>query len=366
MKASYFCNCRYLGQVQQRGWPVPADDYRSDEATRSFNTWLSRAKLADENGFDWVSVAEHHFAPFSMAANPMVMAGAITQLVKRAKIALLGPDVPILNPVRLAEEFAMLDTMTGGRVVAGMMRGTPNEYVTYNINPNESRERFNEALKLIQTCWTEKKPFGWQGRYYQYRAISIWPRPVQAPHMPIYMSGSSPEAGSFAAQNGYGVGFAVTTVPKAARAAAHYREEADKAGWTPDREKVVYRISFHVAETDEQAVNDLVSSGNAKARAGISAMNREVFAAIRNTAYYSPQVEGDGNVRHGGDTLEERIELGQLLAGSPQTVLGQIRRIKEALDPGVLDVTVAGEMGEATERSIALMGQEVVPAMHAL
>ena len=71
----------------------------------------------------------------------MVMAGALSQLVRRAKIAVLGPTLPILNPVRVAEELAMLDTMSGGRVVAGMMRGTPNEYVTYNINPSESRER---------------------------------------------------------------------------------------------------------------------------------------------------------------------------------------------------------------------------------
>jgi len=58
-----------------------------------------------------------------------------------------------------------------------MMRGTPNEYVTYNINPAESRERFAEALHLIHCAWTETRPFGWLGRYYQYRTISIWPRP---------------------------------------------------------------------------------------------------------------------------------------------------------------------------------------------
>ena len=134
----------------------------------------------------------------------MVMAGALSQIVRRVKIAVLGPTLPILNPVRVAEEFAMLDTMSGGRVVAGMMRGTPNEYVTYNINPAESRERFAEALHLIRRAWTETRPFGWLGRYYQYRTISIWPRPVQQPHPPLYMSGSSPEAWEFAARNHIG------------------------------------------------------------------------------------------------------------------------------------------------------------------
>lgn len=140
-----------------------------------------------------MTVAEHHFAPFSLTPNPLIMAGALTQVVKRAKIALLGANIPILNPVRVAEEMAMLDTMSNGRVVAGMLRGTANEYVTYNINPAESRGRFEEALQLIKTAWTETEPFGWQGRDHQYRTISLWPRPVQKPHPKIYMSGSSPE-----------------------------------------------------------------------------------------------------------------------------------------------------------------------------
>ena len=77
------------------------------------------------------------------------------------------------------------------------------------------RERFAEALHLIRRAWTETRPFGWLGRYYQYRTISIWPRPVQQPHPPLYMSGSSPEAGEFAARNHIGIGFAFTTVPLA-------------------------------------------------------------------------------------------------------------------------------------------------------
>src|SRR4029453_8632316 len=129
----------------------------------------------------------------------MVFAAALTQRVKNAKIALLGSNIPIQNPVRVAEEFAMLDAMTGGRIVAGIFRGTSKYYVTYGINPAESRERFQEALKLVVKAWTEPQPFGWQGRFYEYRTISIWPRPVQKPHPPIYMSGSSPESGELAA-----------------------------------------------------------------------------------------------------------------------------------------------------------------------
>jgi len=191
MKASLFCAARYMGAAPHDIWPLSGEYYSGDAAVRSMQTTFDQFRCADEFGFDWVTVAEHHYSGFSLTPNPMVMAGALSQLVRRAKIAVLGPTLPILNPVRVAEEFAMLDTMSGGRLVAGMMRGTPNEYVTYNINPAESRERFAEALHLIRRAWTETRPFGWLGRYYQYRTISIWPRPVQQPHPPLYMSGSS-------------------------------------------------------------------------------------------------------------------------------------------------------------------------------
>ena len=119
-----------MGPTSGEGWPVPAADFSSELAQASYETTLNQAEIADQLGWDWVSVAEHHFAPFSISPNPMVMAAAFSQRVKTAKIALMGPDTPILNPVRVAEEFAMLDNLTGGRIVAGLMRGTPNEYVT--------------------------------------------------------------------------------------------------------------------------------------------------------------------------------------------------------------------------------------------
>src|SRR5262249_57579261 len=128
--------------------------------------------MADELGFDWVTVAEHHYAPMSLTPNPMVMAGAVAQRVRRAQIAVLGPTIPILNPVRVAEEFAMLDNLTGGRVVAGMLRGTSNEYVTYNVNPSESQDRFAEALQLIVPPCTQPHPFASHAPYSHYPTIS--------------------------------------------------------------------------------------------------------------------------------------------------------------------------------------------------
>src|SRR5262249_26725670 len=238
---------------------------------------------ADVLVFDWVTVAEPHYPGFSLPQTPMVMAVALSQIVRRARIAVLGPPLPILNPVRVAEELAMLDTMSGGRVVAGMMRGTPNEYVTYNINPAESRERFAEALHLIRRAWTETRPFGWLGRYYQYRTISIWPRPVQQPHPPLYMSGSSPEAGEFAAANHIRIRFGFTTVPLAKSAVQHYRACARDAGWEATAEDVIYRAMFHVADTDEEAFADM---SKLPPRISLVDQNKAIAEGVRQSGYY--------------------------------------------------------------------------------
>src|SRR5260370_6395169 len=170
-----------MGPAPRGMWPVPSESFSAEVAERSMDTSLEQFELAAQLGFDWVTLAEHHFAAMSLTPNPMVMAGALTQRVKHARIALLCANIPILNPVRVAEEFAMLDTLTGGRIVAGMLRGTSNEDVTYNVNPAEARDPFEEALELIVPAWTEPQPCSWQGRYYEHRDVGISPRPVHPP-----------------------------------------------------------------------------------------------------------------------------------------------------------------------------------------
>jgi len=349
MKASFFSSVFYLAPAP-KGWPTAATGYEAAAAKRSMAAALEQFRLADEVGFDWVTVAEHHFGPFGLTPNPMVFAGAMTQVVRRAKIALLGPTIPILNPVRVAD----------GRVIAGMMRGTPNEYVTYNINPLESRSRFEEGLELIRLAWTEKQPFGWEGRHFKYRSVSIWPRPVQDPHPPIYMSGSSRESAEFAARSRVSLGLAVTTVPLAALAAQRYREAAHATGWDPGKDDLLFRLSFHVADTDEQALADYEESQRRPQRGSPVSANPALEAAIAGLGYYGADVRQRERVleEHG---LKDRIALGRIIIGSPETVVSQIAAIARALGPGVLDAVSAFQLGERTNHSIALFGEKVLP-----
>jgi alkanesulfonate monooxygenase SsuD/methylene tetrahydromethanopterin reductase-like flavin-dependent oxidoreductase (luciferase family) len=359
MKAAIFSSVPYQGPAPRGTWPVPAGAFSSEVAERSMASSLEQFQLADEVGFDWVTVAEHHYAPMSLTPNPMVMAGALTQRVRRAKVALLGASIPILNPVRVAEELAMLDVLTGGRLVAGMLRGTSNEYVTYATNPSESRDRFEEALKLIVRAWTEPQPFGWQGRHYEYRAISIWPRPVQQPHPPIYVSGSSQESGEQAARNRLSIGLAFTTVPLAREAVRYYRQQANVHGWEPSPDDILYRMTVHVAETDEQAFADLYASGADQRRPAYSTSNRALDDAVASAGYYGRDAETQRG-RLETYALKERIELGQT------TVLGQIRTIRDEVGAGILDVQFTPVGREKTLRAIELFGTQVLPRMHEL
>jgi len=361
MKAALFATSRYIGQAPQGVWPLPPHYCDPEIAARSMETTIEQFRLADVFGFDWVTVAEHHYTSFSMTPNPMIFAGALSQVVKRAKIAVLGPTLPVLNPVRVAEELAMLDAMTNGRVIAGMMRGTPNEYVTYNFNPSESRARFAEALEIIRRAWTEPEPFGWQGRYYQYRTISIWPRPVQQPHPPLYMSGSSPEAGELAARNRIGLGFAFTTVPAAAKAAAYYRAQAQEVGWAPTPDDIIYRVGFHLAPTDEEAFADMAATAP---RVSLTTANAAINAAVAESTYYGRDTSQV--TRTATRDLRDRIEQGQILVGGPETVVKQIARIRQEIGAGVLDCPLAAQLGDKTLRSIELFGTKVLPRIREL
>jgi alkanesulfonate monooxygenase SsuD/methylene tetrahydromethanopterin reductase-like flavin-dependent oxidoreductase (luciferase family) len=366
VKVSVYGRVPYAGALNgAKKWPVPAQLFDPHTGQHSAQQGLALLQRADELGFDWVSVAEHHYSPQQLSPNPMVLAGALSQRIARAKIALLGPTIPFLNPVRVAEELALLDNLTGGRIVAGLMRGAPGEYITYGINPGESRERFQEGLELIVRAWTTPEPFGWEGRFYQFRTVAVWPRPVQKPHPPIFMSGSTPESGEFAARLRLGLGLAFTTLPLACESARYYREQAEHFGWQPDPDQVLYRAQVLVAPTDDEARHIIEPYLEGAPRRAAQA---EVQGIIAQSGYFGREAETHASreLVRPKRTLDEMIELGQILCGSPASVLAQARRIESDLGAGILDLSFqSGALPfEPALRSLELFGKHVLPMLH--
>src|SRR5215472_9818719 len=242
MKLSFLAAGGYQGAAGGPGaWPVAPQNCDPDVAASSLSASLELARRADELGFDWVSVSEHHYAPLMLTPNPLVWAGALTQVVKRANIALLGPVLPINNPVRIAEETAMLDVLSGGRVIALFLRGVPFEWKVYGPEPADTKGATQEGIELILKAWTHPEPFAWTGQHHRYEVVSVWPRPLQQPHPPVYGSGNSEDSWIFAAQKRLGLAISFAPPPQIAKQVAIYRAEAEKAGWTPTADHVLYR-----------------------------------------------------------------------------------------------------------------------------
>src|SRR5256714_7994192 len=125
---------------------------------------------------------EHHNAPFCMQAKCNVFASILAATTKRVKIVLLGNPLPLAeNPVRLAEELAMIDMVSRGRLVSGFVRGGGQEQLATGVNPAFNRERFEEAHELIVKAWTQPGPFRWEGTHYQHRVVNPWAVPLQKP-----------------------------------------------------------------------------------------------------------------------------------------------------------------------------------------
>jgi alkanesulfonate monooxygenase SsuD/methylene tetrahydromethanopterin reductase-like flavin-dependent oxidoreductase (luciferase family) len=358
MKVSFFETARYRPPHALPGeWPVPSGTYDRQAGAEAYRSMIERLEYVEELGFDWVSVSEHHYSPRILTPSPIVSAAFIAARLRRITIALLGPIVPHSNPVRVAEELAMLDTLAQGRLVVGLLRGTANEALTYDLNPQEARERTDEGMELILKAWTEPQPFGWQGRHFQYRTVSIWPRPLQQPHPPTYALGTSRESCEFAARHRLGCGVSYGPFEVMAKATRYYRQQCAHHGWQPAPEQIVYRANMLLAETDDEAQALLRQQPNQAPftmRAGV----RDAISTLdaRNIAgeARAPIVSG---------------ALPTTFVGSPDTVVEQVRRCRDVVGAGVLDLSLhppgSGDL-EPLMRSLELFGAKVLPRIRDL
>ena len=167
-------------------YPLPKQHFRPELAVSNYKEHLSAWALMEKLGFDGLGFNEHHTSPYGMMPSPNLMAAAASQITNRMKLLIYGNCLPVHEPLRLAEELAMLDCLTDGRLISGFVRGIPREYVAYGVDQGESRARFNEAWEIIKLAWSEES-FSYKGDFWTYNDVAIWPRPVQQPHPPVWV-----------------------------------------------------------------------------------------------------------------------------------------------------------------------------------
>jgi alkanesulfonate monooxygenase SsuD/methylene tetrahydromethanopterin reductase-like flavin-dependent oxidoreductase (luciferase family) len=167
-------------------YPLSKQHFRADVAVRTYAEHLEAWEELDRLGYDGVGFNEHHCSPYGLMNSPNLMASAAAQRTKRLKLLIYGNLLPLHEPLRLAEELAMLDCLSNGRIISGFARGIPREYQVHNVPLDESRARFEEAYEIVTRAWTEDV-FSYSGKFWSYKDVAIWPRPVQRPHPPIWI-----------------------------------------------------------------------------------------------------------------------------------------------------------------------------------
>jgi alkanesulfonate monooxygenase SsuD/methylene tetrahydromethanopterin reductase-like flavin-dependent oxidoreductase (luciferase family) len=357
MKLSFFEPARYVvPNAQTTEWPVPPGVSDAEGGALAYRSMIERLQCVEDGGFDWVSFSEHHYSPRIMTPSPILSATYVGALLRKINIAVFGPIVPQRNPVSVAEELAMLDNLTQGRLRVGLLRGTTNELLTYHLKPEEARDRTIEGMELILKAWTEPQPFGWQGRHYQFRTVSVWPRPLQQPFPPTYALGTSKESCEFAAKHHLGLGASFAPYDLVCRATQYYRDQCAEYGWEPEPEQIVYRASIVLERSDDEADAALERQ---RIDGAPFPMRRAVGAALmeldqRNVA----GIPRGGNV--GGSQLTQ-------FHGSPETVAEQVKRASDEVGCGVIDFffnNAAAGGSESLMQSIELFADKVLPRVH--
>jgi alkanesulfonate monooxygenase SsuD/methylene tetrahydromethanopterin reductase-like flavin-dependent oxidoreductase (luciferase family) len=215
---------------------------------------LDQMVLYEDYGFDAICINEHHAKPYGLMPSPNLIAAALTQRTRRIKIGILG-NLPALHahPVRLAEEVAMLDLMSGGRIISGFVRGVPQEYLALSVPLPQARERLEEAWDVIVKAWTTREPFAWHGKHFDYDRVCIWPRPLQQPHPPIVLPADSDEGLDFAARRRVPTGAAYRSTARSRGIFDRYRRFAAAHGWTPAPADCHLMRHIYVAESNARA-----------------------------------------------------------------------------------------------------------------
>ena len=367
MKFSLFNPWPVYGVPLKGEWPASPKLSDANATRQASHRAINISKLADEAGFDYITVAEHHYHPSQLSPNPLLSAAALSQHLTHAGVAVLGATLPLLNPIRTAEEVAMVDALTNGNMIIGFFRGTPNEFLTYGTNPSTTREVFEEQVSLILQAWTQPEPFAWAGRYFDYRMVSVWPRPVSSPHPSVLVSANSPTSAIYAARNRFKVGISFAPMDKTTQLVARFVEEAKTVGYAPQSEDILHRSFCCIAETDEKAeeiverykFGDMSHLFRAPYDFGITDALRAAIAAgesrVKGAAALAP-IPGRERMATKGRPH---------FVGSPNTVARQIQQFSDQTGVGHFDLLFNDLVMDYDHacQGVRLFGAEVLPQL---
>ena len=346
----------------------PNTFFDPEKAHILYNQYHEQYALADEVGFDGIMSNEHHASYWCMKPAVNLDAAVISKITKNTKIAILGNVIAVNDPIRMAEEIAMLDCFSNGRIISGFVRGTAVESLAGGIIPAENRSRFEEAHDLIIKCWTQPGPFRYEGKHYSYRVVNPWVLPVQDPHPPIWFPGlSSAESVVWAARHQHPYMNLGSLLDYTEGLKGVYIDTAREVGFTPGPEHFGYLLRVFCADTDEEAQRigeTFLWTENHRNRGPVEHNDPPGYQS-REAVRIQRQLPGAGGFGR-RMTYQELQDVDNVIVGSPDTVTRKLKNIIERLNPGYLHIYGnEGNMNHAdVMRSVELLGKEVIPALH--
>jgi alkanesulfonate monooxygenase SsuD/methylene tetrahydromethanopterin reductase-like flavin-dependent oxidoreductase (luciferase family) len=370
-------------------WPYLPDDFRQKHRSvwvdipgslydpvrghDLYNVYLDELEYAETLGFDGVGVNEHHANGYGLMPSPNIMAATLARRTSKAALVVLGNSIALYNPpIRVAEEFAMLDVISGGRLLAGFPVGTSMDTnYCYGQIPALTREKYKEAHDLILRCWAEDEPFAFNGRYTQLRYANCWPKPIQK-NPPIFIpGGGSLETYDFCLDYDYVYCYlSFSGFKRAKQLMDGYWVRVDERG----KDRSPYRAGFAqtivVAESDAEAERDYrqhidyfynrclhVYPGYADAPGyrTIKTLKANVTTQMTRKAL------GDVSSM----SWDQLVNDGYVIAGSPDTVVAQMRELITSLRVGnIFCLLHVGDMPQdKCERSSKLFAESVMPQL---
>ncbi len=378
-------------QVPYRYLPAGFEDQYSSAVTPPYHIvdpdrvqeslYSAYAELvhAARAGFDGVCVTEHSQSSYDISPNPTLLASAVACAAQAealdVAIAVLGRSLgKTREPLKIAEEYALLDCVSGGRLIAGFPVG-----LSYDANLNasipavETRERYREHRELILRAWSAPDPFPWNGRFEKYGQVNVWPRPIQQPHPPVWIPGTgSPGTMREILKNDYAFVYLSWDGPKLVgrQVFDRYWDLAEEMG----RDRNPYRLAFlqvvAVSETDERAEKEYAQHLQAHYRSGLGAIPGSAFAVPG----YAEPAAVEAMLRSGPAgmlarmktaTFKEIVDSQVAIVGSPATVADQIEAfVREFRIGNLLVMLQNGSMPrDLTEKNISLFAEQVLPRL---
>ena len=237
----------------------PNKFYDPKKGHELYKRYIGELVLADQLGYDGLVVNEHHSTAYSMMPACSLIAAALINQTKQAKICCFGTPINLEMPSRLAEEYAMLDVMSGGRLEIAFPLGTGMEYWSQPVNPATARARFRESIDIMLQAWTKDGPSSYDGEFYSYRYLNVWPKTYQKPYPKIAIVGTgSPETVEFAAQRGWAYSQVFTPKTQQIKTFKLMREMSAKYGHEMTPDKALFNAIVYVAETKELAEKEAI------------------------------------------------------------------------------------------------------------